>query len=278
MTEMVDHANSTIAPVREQVARVGSRTMRYFEAGQGRPAILLHSFPLSAEQWRPQLEAVPSGWRFIAPDLPGFGPAAANGEDLLTLDGHAVHVLALMDQLGIETAAIAGVSMGGYVALALLRRAALRMTTLLLADTRATADTDEGRAGRDRMMALIERDGLESLAREMLPKLLGATSHRERSEVVTEVRRLIVANRPAGVRAAVQAMRDRPDSTPLLGTIRCPAVIVCGEEDTLTPPAASEAMHRAIPGSRLMILPGAGHLSNLEAPGEFSRVLEEALQ
>jgi 3-oxoadipate enol-lactonase len=267
-----------MAPVREQVARVGSRSARYLEAGQGRPVILVHSFPLSADQWRRQLGDVPSGWRFIAPDLPGFGPAPDDGEAALTIDQHAIHVLALMDQLGIAGAAIVGVSMGGYVALALLRQAADRVTSVVLADTRATADTDDARAGRDRTMALIDRDGVEALAREMLPKLLGATSHRERPEVVTEVRRLIVANRAAGVRAAVQAMRDRPDSTPLLGTIRCPALILCGEEDTLTPPPASEAMHRAIPGSRLVILPRAGHLSNLEAPDEFSGVLKEALQ
>jgi pimeloyl-ACP methyl ester carboxylesterase len=252
--------------------------MRYLEAGHGRPAILLHSFPLSADQWRPQLGDVPSGWRFIAPDLPGFGPAADSGEEALTIDSHAVHVLALMDQLGIETAAIAGVSMGGYVAFALLRQAAPRVTTLLLADTRASADTDEARAGRDRMMAMIERDGVEALSREMLPKLLGATTHRDRPEVVAEVRRLIIANRADGVRAAVQAMRDRPDSTPLLGAVRCPTLILCGEEDTLTPPSASEAMHGAIPGSRLVILPGAGHLSNLEAPDDFSGALEESLQ
>lgn len=247
--------------------------MRYLEAGHGRPAILLHSFPLSADQWRPQLGDVPSGWRFIAPDLPGFGPAADRGEEAQTIDSHAVHVLALMDQLGIETAAIAGVSMGGYVAFALLRQAAPRVTALLLADTRASADTDEGRAGRDRTMAMIERDGVEALSREMLPKLLGATSHRDRPEVVAEVRRLIIANRADGVRAAVQAMRDRPDSTPLLGAIRCPALILCGQEDTLTPPSASEAMHRAIPGSRLVIVPRAGHLSNIESPAAFSAAL-----
>ncbi len=267
-----------MAPVREQIARVGSRSMRYLEAGQGRPAILLHSFPLSADQWRPQLGNVPPGWRFIAPDLPGFGPAEDSGEAVLTIDSHAVHVITLMDLLGVETAAIASVSMGGYVAFALLRQAAHRVTALVLADTRATADTDEARAGRDRTMAMIERDGLEALGREMLPKLLGATTHRDRPELVAEVRGLIVANRSAGVRAAVQAIRDRPDSTPLLGSIHCPTLILCGEEDTLTPPSASEAMHRAIPGSRLVLLPGAGHLSNLEDPRAFSRALEECFQ
>ncbi len=267
-----------MAPVNEHVVRVGSRSIRCLEAGQGRPLVLLHSFPLSADQWRPQLGHVPRGWRFIAPDLPGFGTTPDDGEAAVAIDSHAAHVLALMDQLNIESAAIAGVSMGGYVAFGLLRQAAHRVTALVLADTRATADTGEARAGRDRMMALIDRDGLEALADEMLPKLIGPTTHRRRPDVVTGVRRLIVANDARGVREAVQAIRDRPDSMPVLAALRCPALILCGEEDALTPPPASEAMHQAIPGSRLVILREAGHLSNLEVPDDFSRAVEEFLQ
>ncbi len=266
-----------MAAVRAERRLVGSRTIRYLEAGQGRPVVLLHSFPLHAEQWRFQLEHVPAGWRFIAPDLPGFGPGADDGDPVLTVDGHAEQVMALLNELGIDAASVVGVSMGGYVAFGLVRLAASRVSALVLADTRAEADTPEARARRDRMLELIDREGVEALAPEMLPNLLGATTRRERPEVVSEVTRLINGNSAMAVRAAVQALRDRPDSRPLLAGIRCPTLLLCGEEDTITPPEASEAMQRAISGARLQLLPGAGHLSNLEDPGAFSRALEDFL-
>jgi pimeloyl-ACP methyl ester carboxylesterase len=266
-----------MSPVKERIAHVGHRTMRYLEAGDGRPLLLLHSFPLCADQWKPQLENVPAGWRFVAPDLFGLGPAARDADDVRTMAAAADDVLALMDRLELQTAAVAGVSMGGYVALALLRQAAARLTALVLADTRATPDTPDARDGRDRTIAMVERDGVEALAREMLPKLVGETSHRERPAVVSTVTRLITGNSRAGVRAALEAIRDRPDSTPLLATIQCPTLILCGAEDTITPLADSDAMHGALAGSHLVVLPAAGHLSNLENAAAFNRALEAFL-
>lgn len=240
--------------------------------------MLLHSFPLTADQWIPQLENVPAGWRFVAPDCSGFGAAATDADPPRTMARYADDVLELMSHLGVDRAAIAGLSMGGYVALALLRTAASRVTALVLADTRATADTNEGRAGRDRMIAMVEREGMAGLARDMMPKLLGPTSRRERPEVVDTVERLIAPNTVSGVRAALLAMKARPDSMPLLPTIGCPTLILCGDEDTLTPPAESEFMHRAMGESRFVVLPRAGHLSNLEAPDAFNAALREFLE
>jgi 3-oxoadipate enol-lactonase len=124
---------------------------------------------------------------------------------------------------------------------------------------------------------MVERDGVEALAREMQPKLVGKTSHRERPEVVSTDTRLITGNSPEGVRAALEAIRDRPDSTPLLATIQCSTLILCGAEDTITPLADSDAMHGAIAGSHLVVLPAAGHLSNLENPSAFNHALEAFL-
>jgi pimeloyl-ACP methyl ester carboxylesterase len=250
--------------------------MRYLEAGDGRSLLLLHSFPLCADQWKPQLENVPAGWRFIAPDLFGLGPASSD-TDVRTMVAQADDVLALMDQLDLQTVGVAGVSMGGYVALALLRQAAARVTALVLADTRATPDTPDARDGRDRTIAMVERDGVEALAREMLPKLLGTTSRRERPQVVSTVTRLITGNSPSGVRAALEAIRDRPDSAPLLPTVECRTLILCGAEDAITPLADSDAMHGAMAGSHLVVLPRAGHLSNLENAAAFNRALEAFL-
>lgn len=262
--------------VKTHVAQLATRAVRYLEAGQGRPVVLLHAFPLSADQWLPQLMRPPAGARLIAPDLRGFrgaGPAFEADLDGVTIDDYARDVIELMAHLDIRDATIAGLSMGGYVALALFRLASALMSGLLLADTRATADTAEGKAARDRMQALVAREGAPGVAHEMLPKLLGETTRREQPDLADAVRHLIETNEAGAVAAAIGAMRDRPDSSSLLPAIACPVTIVCGEEDLLTPMADSEFMHGAISGSRLMRLPRAGHLSNLEAPQAFTDAL-----
>jgi len=262
--------------MRSRTANLSTQSFRYLEAGQGRPLVLLHGFPLSAEQWLPQLAQVPAGWRFIAPDLRGFGGAdpglVPNG---ITMDSYAKDVVELMLHLDVSTAVVAGLSMGGYVALAVARRAPMRLAGLVLADTRATADTPEAREARDRMLVILERDGPDGVAREMLPKLTGVTSQRDLPDLHDAIRQIIRSNTPAGLAAAIRAMKDRPDSTALLPTLSCPTTIVCGTEDVITPPAESEGMQRMIPGARLIVLPDAGHLSNLENAEAFTAALVE---
>jgi pimeloyl-ACP methyl ester carboxylesterase len=260
---------------RERSIQVAGRTVRYLEAGSGWPAALLHAFPLCADMWAPQLERVPDGWRFLAPDLRGFGPAAT--DPAVTLDDMASDVIGWLDALGIETTAIGGVSMGGYVTFAILRRAPERFSRVLLANTRAGADTVQGRAGRDAMSALVRAGGPAAVAEQMLPRLLGESSRRTHPELADLVERLILVNRAEGLDGAIRAMRDRPDSTDLLPRVSVPALVVAGEEDVLIPAAESEAMSRALPRSRLVRLRAAGHLSNLEAPVEFSTALGDFL-
>jgi pimeloyl-ACP methyl ester carboxylesterase len=261
-----------------RVAELPDRSIRYLEAGGGKTAVvLLHAFPLSAEQWMPQLSRVPPGLRFIAPDLRGFrgnGPAFEPLDlDGVTMDGYAADVLSLMTHLEIDKAIVAGVSMGGYVGFAMLRRAPARIAGLVLANTRSIPDSAEGKAARDRMIALVERERAAGLAREMLPKLLGATTRQQQPDLVDVVGHLIEANSTAGLVFALRALKDRPDSTPLLASIACPVTIVAGEEDAVIPAAETDAMHRAIVGAELVRLPRVGHLSNLEAPAAFSAVL-----
>jgi len=264
-----------------RIANLPNRSVRYLEAGGGKTAmVLLHAFPLSAEQWMPQLARVPPGARVIAPDLRGFR-GRGSGVDIadldgMTMDAYAADVIALMAHLEIERAVVGGVSMGGYVAFAILRRAPERVAGLVLANTRAIADSTEARAGRDRMIAIVEREGSAGVAREMLPKLLGATTRAEQPDLVEVVGHLIEANPPSAIAAAIRALKDRPDSTPLLASIACPTTIVTGEEDAIVPLAETEAMHQAIAGARLVVLPGVGHLSNLEAPAAFAEVLKQA--
>jgi pimeloyl-ACP methyl ester carboxylesterase len=226
--------------------------------------------------WRAQLERVPADWRFIAPDMKGFGPSAS--EPATSVDEMADDVLSLLDALGIETAAFAGLSMGGYVAFAIFRAAPDRVSALVLANTRAGADSEEGRAGRDKMSALVRKDGPGAVASQMLPKLLGAASARERPGLAGEVRALVEANTTDGIDGAIQAMKTRPDSTALLSQIDRPVLVLAGAEDTLIPQADSILMATHLTRGRMVTIPQAGHLSSLEAPDAFSTAVESFLR
>ena len=261
--------------VRQERIRVGQGTLRYLDAGSGWPVVLLHGFPLSADMWRAQLENVPEGWRFIAPDLPGFGPDAL--APVQSMDDLADGVLAFLDAMRIEKATIGGLSMGGYVTFAVMRRAPERAVRLILADTRAPADNEQGRAGRTKMLETLRTRGVSAVADEMMPKLLGETTRRKAPEAEGLERKLIVVNTAEGLAGAVTAMRDRPDSTSLLSTISVPTLVLVGEEDVLTPPADAEAMRSNLSRANLVRIPGAGHLSNLEAREEFSAALSDFL-
>lgn len=237
--------------------------------------VLLHAFPLNSTLWRPQIERAPTGWRFVAPDLPGFGasvlPAARSMEAM------AREVLNVLDEQGIAQAVIGGMSMGGYVTLALYRLAPERFAGMVLVDTRATADNDQQKDARRKMIETVREKGPGAVADEMMPKLLGETSHRERPDVASKVRAMIEGNSRDAIAGAVEAMLNRPDSRPLLSQITIPTLVVCGEEDVLTPPSDSEALRDGIADSRLVQIPRAGHLASIEAPEEFSFALNAFL-
>jgi 3-oxoadipate enol-lactonase len=265
--------------IREEYVTIGDRQTRYLEAGSGWPVVLIHAFPLNADMWRPQLERVPSGWRLIAPDLRGFGPAATPeaGTPPPTMDDFAGDIALLLDRLHIDRATIGGLSMGGYVTFALFRKSPLRFTGMILADTKSQADTPEGQEARRKMIELVRASGPSAVADQMLPKLLGATSARTRPELVPQVRRMIESTSVSAIAGAIDAMLGRPDSTSDLARIAYPVLIVVGEEDVLTPVADAKSLDLRITRSSLVVLPEAGHLSNLESPDAFSRALADFL-
>ena len=254
-----------------QTVEVSGIELAYRDEGAGPPILLIHAFPLSSAMWEDQIDSLSARFRVIAPDLRGFG-ATARGTGAAGIDQYADDLASLLDQLKIERATVAGLSMGGYIAFALLRRHPARVERLILADTRAGSDSDQARQGRESSAQLAEAEGAGAIATQMLPKLLvaGATD-----EVRDEVRKIIATNDRAGVAAALRAMAARPDSTPMLASIDVPTLIIVGSEDALTPPSESRAMNAAIGGSRLVELAGAGHLSNLEAPDAFNAAIEE---
>ena len=257
---------------------------RHLESGHGRPVVLLHAFPLSADMWRPQLDRVPDGWRFIAPDFRGFQPpgsdlhrSATTAAPSTSVDDYARDVLELMDGLGIETAVIGGLSMGGYVTLALHRLAPERVAGMVLADTKATADTEEAKAGRRATAEKLRAEGVGAVVEAMLPKLLGETTRKKQPHIADDVRRLATANEPQAIDEAIHALMTRPDSTSTLARIVVPTLVVVGEEDVLTPQADAQFLAGGIAGSELVVLPHAGHLSNLETPDVFSAALAQFL-
>jgi len=226
--------------------------------------------------WDPQQVLSEQGWRVIMPQLRGFDGGSGD-PPATSMDDYAGDIVDLLDTLHIEDAVVGGLSMGGYVTFALLRNASRYFRGVVLADTRSEADTPEGLQGRERMRALVQAKGAAAVAEEMIPKLLGESTRRDRPDIVEYVRALILSNSSEAVADAITALKTRPDSTPLLATIHLPTLIVVGEEDTLTPPALSESMHRSIAGSELVIIPKAGHMSNLEQPLAFNAALARFL-
>jgi 3-oxoadipate enol-lactonase len=246
------------------------------DVGQGPPVLLLHAFPLRGAMWRPQLEALADGHRLIAPDTRGLGGSSlpAGG---YTLDQAAGDMLGLLDALGIGRAVVCGLSMGGYIAFALYRRAPERVRALILADTRPQADGEEGRQARQAGARLAREQGATAVAEAMLPRLLAPATLAGRPAVVEAVRGMILANDPEGIAAAQEAMVARLDATDLLPQIGVPTLALAGSADAVTPPEVLRAMAEAIPGARAVEIAGAGHLSNLEQPEAFNAELRAFL-
>jgi pimeloyl-ACP methyl ester carboxylesterase len=255
---------------------------RYLEAtppSTERPrgvVVLLHAFPLNARMWEGQLTLARDGWRVIAPQFRRFDGGTAD-PPATSLEDYAGDVIDLLDALHIKQAVVAGLSMGGYTAFAMLRHAARYFQALILADTRPEADTAEGIEGRHKMLELVESKGPAAVAEDMIPKLLGETTRRTRPEVVDRVRRLVLSSSAEAIAGAVRGLMTRADSTPLLSTIHFPTLIVVGDEDTVTPPPIAENMHGSIAGSELKVLAACGHLSNLEQPDAFNAALAHFL-
>jgi pimeloyl-ACP methyl ester carboxylesterase len=254
----------------------GGARLGYELDGSGPPLVLLHAFPLNRAMWGPQVAALRDRFTVITPDLRGFGESDVP-TDPWTMDDYAKDVLAMLDILGQRRVTLGGCSMGGYVAFRVLAQAPERVSALLLADTRAEPDTDEGRERRRAGIERIQREGAAGFVEEFAANLVGPTTKAQRPGVAAALRQIIGVPEPAGLTAALAAMANRPDSRPALPSITAPALVIVGEEDTLTPPSASEAMARAIPNARLSVIPAAGHLANLEAPETFNRMVREFL-
>jgi 3-oxoadipate enol-lactonase len=244
--------------------------------GEGPAVLLVHGYPYDHTIWEAQMTAL-EGYRRIAPDLRGMGQSDA--PDLgYSMATYAADLAALLDALGVGEVVLCGLSMGGYIAFEFLRTWRRRVRGLVLLDTRAEADSSEGRRARDAAAALARDGGAAAIAEEMLPKSLTPATLARSPEMAERVRAMMAATPVAGIIGALTAMRDRVDSSPLLPTLGdLPTLILVGELDEPTPPSRSQAMAEAIPGARCVVIPRAGHLSPVEGADRVTQALREFL-
>jgi 3-oxoadipate enol-lactonase len=259
-------------------AQLSDLVLAYDASGSGRPLLLIHGYPLNRTLWRPQVDGLIDTARVIAPDLRGHGESNASDEPF-TVDQLADDLAELLDELGLtEPVVVGGLSMGGYVALAFYRRHQARVAGLILAATKAGADTEAGKANRDKAMALAREKGVEAIADSMLPKMLARDTYQSHPHLVQQARHMMASTPLGGVIGDLTAMRDRPDSTEMLGGILEPVLVIHGQEDQLIPPSEAEAAFARLPNARLALVPGAGHLVNLEQPEAFDAEVRTFLQ
>lgn len=245
--------------------------------GDGPAILFVHGYPLDRTIWRAQIDAL-DGYRRIAPDLRGMGQSDA--PDLgYGMALYAADLAALLDALGVDEVVLCGLSMGGYVAFEFLRQWRSRVRGLVLMDTRAEADAPEIRRARDAAASTARERGTSAVTDAMMPKMLAPSTMSGRPEIVERVRTLMAATPVAGLVGALGAMRDRAGSESLLPTLAdIPTLVLVGGADILTPPDQARAMAEAIPGARLAIIQGAGHLPPVEQPEATTESLREFLR
>ncbi|MFE9448880.1 alpha/beta fold hydrolase [Streptomyces sp. NPDC006739] len=238
------------------------------------PLVLVHGHPFDRTMWTPQLSAFAADRRVIAPDLRGYGASPVPADRLTPLARFAEDVGELLDALEVDAFVLAGLSMGGQIAMEAYDRYGDRFRGLVLADTFADPESAEGRRGRNAMADRLLREGMRGYADEVLEKMVAPHAA---PEVKAHVHRMMTATAPEGAAAALRGRAERPDYRPLLARVAVPALVVVGAEDTYTPVADAEAMHTVLPDSTLHVVEGAAHMPNLERPEEFNEVLGKFL-
>lgn len=244
--------------------------------GAGPALLFVHGFPLDRSMWQHQLTAI-EGWTRIAPDLRGAGDSETPASGY-SMERYALDLIRVLDAVEAQTAVCCGLSMGGYIMFEMLRRHPERVRALMLCDTKSEADTPEGKRGRDELAGVARREGIGAVATRLLPKLLGRSTATRDQSVVESVRAMVLRSPVDGVVGALEAMRDRSDSTPLLTQISVPTLVLVGAEDELTPPAVVRPMAQRIPGARFVEVKGAGHMAPLEQPAPVTQALVDFLK
>jgi 3-oxoadipate enol-lactonase len=258
--------------------QVNGYEMAYEDRGKGLPVLFIHGYPLNRELWQPQVDGLSGSGRILALDLRGHGDSqAVNGP--YSMDLLASDCIALLNALEIrKPIVVCGLSMGGYVALALYRNYPERLDGLILAATRANADSPEGKANRDAAASLAKEKGVEAVVESMLPKMMSPKTYQQKPELVQRAKKIMEHTSLEGALGDLMGMKERPDSRPTLGTIDIPTLVIHGADDQIISAEETRQMHSQIQGAVLETVPEAGHLLNLEQPEIFNQAVKRFIQ
>jgi 3-oxoadipate enol-lactonase len=251
--------------------------LAYTDAGSGGiPLVLLHGFPLDSRMWDAQVAELSRITSVIAPDFRGFGRSASTQD--FTMESLADDVHEFLASIGALPCVLAGFSMGGYVALPYVKKYPSDVAALALIDTRALSDDEAGKLLRTDMIEAVRSQGSKPVADQMEMRAIDSRTIKRAPQLVNRLREIMESCPVPTIVRALVALRERPDMTPTLGEIRVPTLIIVGETDAITPVHMSQQMHEKIAGSRLEIIPEAGHMSPMEQPERVSLVLRAFLQ
>ena len=252
-----------------------TRPLSFTEAGTGASLVLVHGFPLDSRMWEAQVRGLSDMARVITPDLRGFGHSPS--DDRFTMESQADDLHHLLSEIGALPCTMAGLSMGGYVALAYVRKYPTDLRALALIDTRAEGDSPEGRTGREKMIELVRRSGAEAVVDEMMGKLIAEETVCHRPQVAFSLRKIMQSCSPHAIEHALAAMRDRDDQTSNLASIPVPTLLIVGDCDVITPTSSAELMLSQIPHARLETIGSSGHMSPMEQPAQVTEALRRFL-
>ncbi|MEN6627953.1 MAG: alpha/beta hydrolase [Candidatus Sumerlaeia bacterium] len=250
----------------------------YTDSGvrDGEAVILAHAFPFTHEMWLPQVEVLNERWRVVTFDVRGLGRSEP-GTGEWKLDDYVDDVLRIMDGLGIERAAVGGLSMGGYVSMRLCERAPERVRAMMLFSTRANADDEQALEMRQRWIEIVKHRGVRPFAEDFLKRLFSPQTFVKAPQIIDHQLAIIEGHQPIGVIGAIRALATRPDLTPGLASVAVPTLILYGEEDALTPVSIGREIQAGIAGSEFHVIPQAAHMCNLENPERFNELLYDFL-
>ncbi len=255
---------------------INGTNLSFIDRGAGTALLFVHGFPLDHTMWKGQIEALSARYRVIAPDLRGFGQSGVS-DCVVRMEQFAEDLVALIDFLGIDKVVLCGLSMGGYIALEFWNWYAQRLQGLVLCDTRAVNDAPEAAAGRLALAQRVTKEGAHGVADSMIPKLFAPITLQKQPDLVEKIKQVIDHTDPRGIAAAARGMAQRADFTAELPRIRCPALLIVGESDAVTPVAEMQAISQAVPNAEFKIIPQAGHMAPLEQPADVNAVIERFL-